>query len=67
MNMIYFVIATICALISGIVASGKGRSAFGFGMLGFFFPVVGIVAACCLPAVKASDSVAMQAEVARIQ
>lgn len=47
--MAIFVIATLFAVITGTIASGKKRSAFGWGALGFFFPVVALVAICCVP------------------
>lgn len=48
--MIYFVIALAGAFISAMIASAKNRSAVGWGMLGFFFPLIGVIVACCLPA-----------------
>lgn len=65
--MIYLFIAIVGAFISGIVASGKNRNAVGWGALGFVFPVIGIVAICCLPAHKSTEQLIAEAELARMQ
>lgn len=60
-------IAALCAVISGCIASGKNRSAFGYGALGFFLPIIGIVAICCLPPVKSPEQLMAELEMARWQ
>ena len=47
--MLFLMIATIGAAISAVVASGKARSALGWGLVGFLFPLIGVVAVLCLP------------------
>jgi uncharacterized membrane protein YgaE (UPF0421/DUF939 family) len=45
MNPAVFVIAIICSIISGLVASGKNRNVAGYAALGFLLPLIGVIAA----------------------
>lgn len=53
--MLFIILATVGAFVSAIVAAGKNRSAVGWAALGFFFPVIGMVAILCLPAAKSLE------------
>lgn len=44
-------IMTIGAVLSAIIASGKGRSPLGWFVLGGLFPLIAMIAILCLPAV----------------
>ena len=37
------------ALIAGLVASNKGRSAAAWGLFGAFFPLIALIIVVCLP------------------
>jgi len=41
-------IAILGALISAAVAAGKNRNPLGWGALGFFLPLIGVIVACFL-------------------
>lgn len=45
--MLWF-IAIVGAVISGAIAAGKNRNAFGWGALGFFLPLIGVIVALIL-------------------
>ena len=42
---------TLGATLSAIIAVGKGRSPLGWFVIGGLFPLIGVVATLCLPAV----------------
>lgn len=46
----------IFAVIAGVVASGKNRNPFGWGVLGFLIPIVGLVAVVCLPPLELAEA-----------
>jgi len=45
--MVWF-IAILGAVISGVIAAGKNRNALGWGALGFFLPLIGVIVALIL-------------------
>lgn len=45
-----------CAVVSGIVASSKGRSGFGWFILGCLFGVFALVLVALMPAIKTADA-----------
>lgn len=47
-GIISLVVAVVSAFIAGRIAGSKGHSAVGFGVLGFFLPLVGIIVAVVL-------------------
>lgn len=47
--IVAIILGGICALIAEEIARYKGRSALGFGLLGFFFGPIGVVAAAVSP------------------
>lgn len=50
MNPIVLIICVFGALIAAAIAASKNRNAFGFGLLGFLLPLIGILAAAlCEP------------------
>ena len=53
---IYIVIGFIGCFISLAMASTKHRSAGGWAVLGFLFPLISIIALACLPALPAPES-----------
>lgn len=42
-------IALIGSAVSTFVAFSKNRNPFGWALAGFLFPVMGVLAVCCLP------------------
>jgi hypothetical protein len=42
-------VAIGCGLLSAKLAGNKGRSPIGYGILGFFLPLVGVVVAAVVP------------------
>lgn len=49
---LYFIGLAVAALFGYIcarIAGGKGRSPVGYGLLGFFFPLVGLIIIAVLP------------------
>jgi uncharacterized membrane protein YeaQ/YmgE (transglycosylase-associated protein family) len=47
--IITLLVAIVGAVLSGSIASRKGRSAIGYGILGFVLPVVGVIVALIVP------------------
>lgn len=43
----------ICGVITGIIASAKGRSGFGWFLLGCILGIFGVILIACLPSLKA--------------
>ena len=43
------------AIICAVVASNKGRSAVGWFILGFFFPIIAIIVLCCIANLKEEE------------
>jgi|HubBroStandDraft_6_1064221.scaffolds.fasta_scaffold125516_4 hypothetical protein len=43
-------IMLIGAAVAGVVASGKHRNTVGWGFFGALFPLIAVIAICCLPA-----------------
>jgi hypothetical protein len=50
----------LCGLVTGtgagVIASNKGRSGFGYFLLGFFFSIVGLLIAIGMPALNAAGT-----------
>lgn len=42
----------LCAIFAAIIASSKGRSGFGWLIVGAIFGIFGLIAACFMPAIK---------------
>ncbi len=42
----------IAAIISGVIAGTKGRSALGWGILGFFFSILTLIVVIVIPSKK---------------
>lgn len=57
--MLYFwislTIAVVSALVSGYIASNKGRHVVGYAILGFFLPIVGLIVAALVPSKISTD------------
>jgi|APHig6443717817_1056837.scaffolds.fasta_scaffold1884544_1 Na+-translocating ferredoxin:NAD+ oxidoreductase RnfA subunit len=47
--IIAFAVAVACGLFSAKLAGDKGRSPVGYGLLGFFLPLIGIIVAAVVP------------------
>jgi hypothetical protein len=47
-TMVVLIIGVLGAAISAVIAMGKGRSALGWGVLGFLMPLIGVIVALCL-------------------
>lgn len=52
MEVLFFLIALIGAIVSWIVASSKGRFGFGYFLLGLLFWPLSLILACALPSLK---------------
>ena len=53
---IYFVIMAIGAVVSAMIASGKGRSALGWGVVGALVPLISFIIILALePVAEVSD------------
>lgn len=51
-GIFYIVWAIIAAIICAIIAATKGRSAFGWGILGLFFHIVTLIVVIVVPSKK---------------
>lgn len=47
--LLIFVQAVVCAAVAGDLATKKGYEAGGYSALGFFFSIIGVIAAAGLP------------------
>lgn len=47
--IVAFAVAVACGLFSAKLAADKGRSPLGYGLLGFFLPLIGIIVAAAVP------------------
>ncbi|MBV8757297.1 MAG: hypothetical protein JO257_08490 [Deltaproteobacteria bacterium] len=45
---IFLIVALAGAIISGALASSKGRSGLGWAIFGFFMPLIAVIAALCM-------------------
>lgn len=48
----------VCAITAAVIAVGKGRSGFGWFIMGLLFSIFGIIMIACLPAKNQSYAVA---------
>jgi hypothetical protein len=46
---ILITVMLVGALVAGLVASNKGRSAAAWGLFGAFFPLIALIIVVCLP------------------
>lgn len=53
------------AVTAGVIASSKGRSGFGYFVLGFFLPLIGVLIAIGVPSLRPTPSVPAAAEPAK--
>jgi hypothetical protein len=51
----FLIIGLAGALIAAVVASNKNRNPLGYGVLGFLFPLIGVVIICCMSPLPASE------------
>ena len=56
--MEFLIIWVVCGLLALVVANGKGRSGCGWGLLGFLFGPLGLLAAVGMPKVDKAAPVA---------
>jgi Na+-translocating ferredoxin:NAD+ oxidoreductase RnfA subunit len=47
--IIGLVVAVACAFFSAKLAGNKGRNPIGYGVLGFFLPLIGVIVAAVVP------------------
>ncbi|MGB3831221.1 MAG: hypothetical protein WA975_05075 [Mesorhizobium sp.] len=50
--MEFLVLWIICGIITGVIASNKGRSGFGWFLIGSLLGIFGVILIACLPSLK---------------
>ncbi len=53
---IFIFVAIICGIVTAIIASSKGRNAFGWFFVGLLLGIFGIILIACLPATPERES-----------
>lgn len=51
-----FIIWLLCAITTAVIASSKGRSGFGWFIIGFLGGFFGLIAVCAMPRLEAQAS-----------
>lgn len=62
MNPIMWIIALICAVIAGAIASSKGRSVVGWSICGFLIGLIGVIIIACQSNLKEQKAQVQRAE-----
>ena len=52
-----FIFWLMCAVTTAVIASSKGRSGFGWFLIGFIGGIFGLIAVCAMPAIKAEERI----------
>lgn len=56
--MIFVITWLICGVVTGIIASSKGRSGFGWFLIGSFLGIFGLILMACLPSLDQTSGTA---------
>ena len=62
MNPIMWIVALICAVIAGAIASSKGRSVVGWSICGFLIGLIGVIIIACQSNLKEQKAQVQRAE-----